>query len=68
MASSPMFWVAAIACLAVGVVLILGIGAFAKGGEFNKKNANKLMRLRLILQFVAVIFILVFVAFFTDGS
>lgn len=68
MASSPMFWVAAIACLAVCVVLIIGIGAFAKGGDFNRKNANKLMRLRLLLQFVAVIFILIFVAFFRDGG
>lgn len=63
-----MFWVAAIACLAVLVVLMIGIGGFAKGGEFNRKYANKVMRLRLLLQFVAVIFILIFITFFRDGG
>lgn len=61
MAQSPLFWVVAVACFAVVGVLLIGIGGFAKGGEFNRKNANKLMRLRLILQFVAVMLILVFV-------
>ena len=55
------FWVAVVACFAVVGVLLIGIGGFAKGGEFNRKNANKLMRLRLILQFVAVLLILLFV-------
>lgn len=63
-----MFWVAAIACLAVLGVLIFGVGTFAKGGEFNRKNANKIMRLRLLLQFIAVIIILIFVAFFKDSG
>jgi hypothetical protein len=26
----------------------------ARGGEFNKRNANKLMRLRVLMQFIAV--------------
>ena len=63
-----MFWVAAIACLAVLGVLAFGIGSFVKGGEFNRKNANKIMRLRLLLQFVAVILILVFITFFKNGG
>ncbi|MXU65230.1 twin transmembrane helix small protein [Oceanomicrobium pacificus] len=46
-----------IACLAVLAVLLLGVGGFAKGGEFNKKYANKIMRLRLLLQFIAVLLI-----------
>ena len=33
------------------------IGTFAKGGEFNKRNANKIMRWRLGVQFVAVVVI-----------
>lgn len=61
MLQDPLFLIAAIACLAVVAVLLFGIGSFAKGGEFNKKYANKAMRWRIIAQFVAVILILLFV-------
>jgi hypothetical protein len=61
MAHDPLFIVAAIACLAVVVVLLVGVGAFARGGEFNRKYANKIMRLRLLAQFVAVVLIVLFV-------
>ena len=67
MASQPLFWIVALACLAVLGVLLIGIGGFARGGEFNKKHANKVMRLRLLLQSVAVILILIFV-WFTKGG
>ncbi|MCA0873982.1 twin transmembrane helix small protein [Seohaeicola saemankumensis] len=46
---------------AVVVVLMIGVGGFAKGGAFNAKYANKMMRLRILLQFVAVVLILLFV-------
>lgn len=62
MTSSPLFFLAAFACLAVLAVLMVGVYGFARGGEFNKKYANKIMRLRLLLQFVAVLLILAFVA------
>ena len=39
----------------VAVVLILGIGTFFKGGDTSKKYSNKLMQLRVLLQFVAII-------------
>lgn len=61
MTNDPLFILAAIACLAVVGVLLFGIGSFAKGGEFNKKYANKAMRWRIIAQFVAVMLILLFV-------
>lgn len=62
MTSSPLFFLAAFACLAVLAVLMVGIFGFAKGGDFNRRYANKIMRLRLLLQFVAVLLILAFVA------
>jgi hypothetical protein len=62
MTSSPLFFVAAFACLAVLAVLMVGVFGFARGGEFNRKYANKIMRLRLLLQFIAVLLILAFVA------
>ena len=58
---SPLFFVIIFACLAVLIVLMIGIGGFSKGGDFNKKYANKIMRLRIILQAVAIILILLFV-------
>jgi uncharacterized membrane protein affecting hemolysin expression len=46
--------VSLIACLAVLAVLLFGVGTFAKGGDFNRKYANKIMRARLIAQALAV--------------
>jgi hypothetical protein len=43
--------------------LMIGIGGFGRGGEFNRKYANKLMRLRIFAQFIAVLLILLFVYF-----
>ena len=34
--------------IAVGIVLILGIGTLFKGGETSKKYSNKLMQLRVL--------------------
>lgn len=61
MADDPLFIVVAIACLVVLAILLVGVGGFAKGGDFNRKYANKIMRLRILAQFAAVILILVFV-------
>ena len=41
--------------VAVGIVLILGIGTLFKGGETSKKYSNKLMQLRVLLQFIAIL-------------
>ena len=52
--------------VAVGVVLILGIGTLFKGGETSKKYSNKLMQLRVLLQFIAVIALVSFAYFFKN--
>ena len=55
--------IAAIVLLAaVAVVLILGIRTLFKG-DGDKKTSNKLMQLRVLLQFVAII-VLVALAYF----
>lgn len=64
MTHNPMFYVTLFACLAVLAVLLVGVAGFAKGGDFNRKYANKIMRLRLLLQFIAIILIVTFVYFF----
>tara|TARA_B110001450_G_C17563855_1_gene457927 strand:+ start:345 stop:545 length:201 start_codon:yes stop_codon:yes gene_type:complete len=48
---------------AVGIVLILGIYTLFKGGNTSKKYSNKLMQLRVLLQFIAII-VLVLLAYF----
>lgn len=62
------FVLAVIACIAVLGVLALGLGGFAGGGAFNKRNSNKLMRYRIAAQFIAVVFILIFVFFSKQGG
>lgn len=61
MLSDPLFLLVAVVCIGVVAILAIGIGSFAKGGEFHKKNSNKLMRYRLGAQFVAVLLILLFI-------
>lgn len=59
--SSILFIIAIITCLVVLIILMFGIGSFAKGGNFSKKYSNKLMRWRIIAQAIAVLLIIAFV-------
>ncbi|MEM5522138.1 twin transmembrane helix small protein [Sulfitobacter sp. AS59] len=68
MFSDPLFILVCIAVLAVIIILIMGLGGFASGGEFNKRNSNKLMRLRLISQFIAVVLIVLYVYLRKDAG
>lgn len=68
MTRDPLFLLAAAACLAVLVILMIGIGGFARGGEFNRKHANRIMRLRIIGQAIAVALILLFVLLHGRGA
>ena len=52
--------------MAVAVVLILGIGTLFKGGSTSKKYSNKLMQLRVLLQFIAIIVLVGLAYFFRD--
>ena len=52
--------------IAVGIVLILGIGTLFKGGNTSKKYSNKLMQLRVLLQFIAIVLLVVFAYFFKN--
>jgi hypothetical protein len=61
MLNDPLFYVVAIAVLGVLVILMIGIGGFARGGDFNRKHANRLMRYRIYAQAIAIALILLFV-------
>lgn len=61
MANDPLFWAMSVSVLVVLGILMWGIGSFGKGGEYNRKHANKIMRWRIGAQFFAVVMILIFV-------
>lgn len=63
-----LYYIVILAVLIVFVVLMIGLGTFTSGGEFNRKYANKLMRYRIIAQAVAVGLILIFVALRQTGG
>ena len=52
--------------IVVAVVLILGIGTLFKGGATSKKYSNKLMQLRVLLQFLAIVALVCFAYFFKN--
>tara|TARA_B100000900_G_C20282343_1_gene594609 strand:- start:107 stop:310 length:204 start_codon:yes stop_codon:yes gene_type:complete len=52
--------------IAVAIVLVLGIGTLFKGGSTSKKYSNKLMQLRVLLQFIAIIILVSLAYFFKD--
>jgi len=63
-----LYYVMVAAILAVVVILMIGLGGFMTGGEFNRKYANRLMRLRIIGQAVAIALILLYVALRGQGG
>ena len=63
-----MYAVVVLAIISVFVVLALGLASFVVGGEFNKKYGNKLMRLRLAFQAIAVVLILVMIYLRSQGG
>jgi len=52
--------------LTVGV-LLLGIVSMARGGEFNRRNANRLMRYRVAFQGLAVLIVILLLYVFKGG-
>ena len=56
--SVALYFLIPLTVLAVVVVLVTGIGGFARGGKFNRKYGNKLMQARVALQFAAVVLLL----------
>lgn len=52
-----LYYLAIAACVATAAVLLLGIRGFGTG-TVSPRGQNRLMRLRIIAQFVAVILIL----------
>ena len=59
MSENSLSFIAIIAILAVTIVLISGLKSFFSGGDINeKKKSNKLMQMRVFLQFCAIIILM----------
>lgn len=43
--------------IAVAVVLAIGVISMITGGDFGKRNGNRLMRARILFQVLAVLFL-----------
>lgn len=52
--SDIFFTLTIVAMLITLAVLASGLLSMARGGEFNRRNANKIMRLRILAQAVAL--------------
>lgn len=68
MGTDPLFYIVIAAVLLVLVILASGLIGFTKGGDFNRKYANKIMRARIVAQFVAVGLILLYVYLRSRGT
>ena len=55
-----------IVLFSVLLVLFIGIISMLRGGDFNKRWGNKLMRARVILQGLAIVLILLTAYLFTN--
>jgi len=57
-----------IAMLATLGALGFGIYSLAKGGDFAKNNSNRLMRLRVLFQAIAIALMMLFLWLLTQGN
>jgi len=55
------------AMLATVGALLLGLFSMARGGEFDKRNANRFMRLRVACQAVAILLFIIFMMVWHRG-
>ena len=58
--SGVLFTLMVIAMVAVVGALFFGLFSMARGGPFNQRNANKLMRWRVALQGIAILLFVLF--------
>ena len=64
----PLFLLVVVAVLIVLGILMFGVGSFGRGGDFNRRHANRIMRWRVIAQAVAIALVLLYVFLRRQGS
>lgn len=60
MLSDPLFLLVVASIAVVVVVLIVGALGFSRGGEFNRKHGNRMMRYRVGAQLIAVVLLIIY--------
>ena len=68
MASVLLYFLIPVAMFATAAVLGLGIYSLAKGGDFAKQHSNKLMRLRVLFQGIALVLMAILVRVLQSGN
>ena len=58
----------AIAVGIVALVLVVGLYSLFRGGDFARSYSNKIMRLRIVAQFVAIVIIMAVLYFSSRGA
>ena len=58
----------AIAVGIVALVLVVGLYSLFRGGDFARSYSNKIMRLRIVAQFVAIVIIMAVLYFTSRGA
>ena len=58
----------AVATGIVALVLIVGLYSLYRGGDFARSYSNKIMRLRIVAQLIAVIIIMAVLYFWSRGG
>lgn len=58
--SGFIFFLIPIALAATAIILFIGIYSLAKGGAFAKQHSNRLMRLRVAAQAIAIALMMLF--------
>lgn len=56
-----------LATVAVALVLVVGLYSLYRGGDFARSYSNKIMRLRIVAQFVAIVVIMAVLYFWGRG-
>ena len=59
MSRDPLLIIVAMAVIAVGVILAIGMNSMGKNGVEGAKRSNKLMQWRIMAQFGAVVVIMI---------
>jgi uncharacterized membrane protein len=57
-----------VALAAVAITLAVGIYSLFRGGDFARSHSNKLMRLRVLLQFIAIVILVAAVWWRSQGA
>lgn len=66
--SGFIFFLIPLALAATAIILFIGIYSLAKGGAFAKQHSNRLMRLRVAAQAIAIALMMLFLWLISNNS